>query len=286
MILRSIFLFMLFAFSLCACQNKDKTVTAEKISNSTNKVLLSSEINWEQLNPARGDQSPQAGTIWGNRNGTEATGFLAKFADGFSSPPHIHNVSYRAVVIKGLVHNADAAAPNMWMPVASFWTQPAGQAHITSAKGLENIALVEIDHGPYLVKPIADTFDNGERPINVDASNIVWLSHEKTTWIAQKCAAEISFLWEHKNDTKMQGVFIKLPIGFKGQIESNGSVFHAVVVEGLLAYQLPQNQEIKSLDAASYFGSSENAVHSIVNTSKNDVIIYCKTNGTLKISEA
>ena len=61
--------------------------------------------------------------------------------DGFSSPPHIHNVTYRAMVIKGLVHNDDPEAENMWMPPGSFWTQPAGEAHITSAKGEENILM-------------------------------------------------------------------------------------------------------------------------------------------------
>ena len=60
------------------------------------EVVLTSEIEWEQLNPARGDKSPQAGTLWGDRKGTVPTGFLAKFVDGFSSPPHIHNATYRA----------------------------------------------------------------------------------------------------------------------------------------------------------------------------------------------
>ena len=96
----------------------------EQIEDPTNKVLLSSEIKWEKLNPARGDQSPQAGTIWGDRKGEVATGFLAKFVDGFSSPPHIHNATYRAVVIKGSIHNDDPAAANMWMKPGSFWTQP------------------------------------------------------------------------------------------------------------------------------------------------------------------
>ena len=36
------------------------------------------------------------------------------------------------------------------MPAGSFWTQPAGEVHITSARGQETIAYVEIDEGPYL----------------------------------------------------------------------------------------------------------------------------------------
>lgn len=188
---------MIIGVLITSCGNPEIEFNVEKsvkIENPTNKVLLSSEIVWEKLNPARGDQSPQAGTIWGDRKGTVATGFLAKFVDGFSSPPHIHNVTYRAVVIKGLVHNDDPNAENMWMKPGSFWTQPVGESHITSARGEENIALVEIDKGPYLVKPISDAFDNGERPVNIDISNIVWLDNNKSNWIAEKNKAEISFL--------------------------------------------------------------------------------------------
>ncbi len=259
--------------------DKTEEIT-EKIENLTNKVKLSSEIVWEKLNPTRGDQSPQAGTVWGDRKGTEATGFLAKFVDGFSSPPHIHNVTYRAVVIKGLVHNDDAEAENMWMPSGSFWIQPVGEAHITSAKGEENIALVEIDHGPYLVKPITEAFDNGERPINIDVSNIVWLNRAKTNWIDSDSKAEISFLWE-KNNSK--GLFVKLPKGFKGIIKTDGTVVRSVIIKGELNYTLPQNKEIKVLDAGSYFSSTGKAIHTILNTTEKEVVIYIRTNGYIKI---
>lgn len=266
-----------------AC-NDNEEITSEKnnieqIENPTNRVLLSSEIVFEKLNPARGDQSPEAGTIWGDRKGSEATGFLAKFVDGFSSPPHIHNVTYRAVVIKGLVHNDDPAAANMWMKPGSFWTQPQGEAHITSAQGIENIALVEIDNGPYLVHSADEAVDNSERPINIDASNVVWLDNKKSNWIDSESKAEISFLWESK---KSKGVFIRLPKGFSGQISTDGSVVHSVVIQGDLKYVLPQNQETKNLDAGSYFGSTDKAIHTISNA-RNEVVLYIRTNGTIKI---
>ena len=116
---------------LNACSNRDSEAvitSSEVIENPTNTVRISAEIEWEKLNPARGDQSPQAGTIWGDRKGMVATGFLAKFVDGFSSPPHIHNVTYRAVVIKGLVHNDAPEAENMWMKPGSIWPQPVGES--------------------------------------------------------------------------------------------------------------------------------------------------------------
>ena len=151
------------------------TFSISTAAGPTNEVILASEVDWEQLNPARGDKSPKAATLWGDRRGPVPTGFLAKFVDGFSSPPHIHNITYRAVVISGAIHNDDPAAAKMWMSPGSFWTQPKGEIHITAAKGSNTIALVEIDKGPYLVLPKEQAFDSGERPINLDASNIVWV---------------------------------------------------------------------------------------------------------------
>lgn len=210
MIKTIMYLFLMFGL-FSACSNPTPEIResiSEKIIDPTNKVVLSSEIIWEKLNPARGDKSPQAGTIWGDRKGAVATGFLAKFVDGFSSPPHIHNVTYRAVVIKGSVHNDDPKAENMWMKPGSFWTQPVGESHITSAKGEENIALVEIDKGPYLVKPISEAYDSGERPINIDVSNLVWLNNKKSNWVDPDSKAEISFLLDSKDANGLQSLFL------------------------------------------------------------------------------
>lgn len=270
---------IILAVLLISCEIKNQS-RAEDFGTSTNKVILSSEIVWEKLNPARGDKSPQAGTIWGDRKDTLATGFLAKFVDGFSSPPHIHNVTYRAVVIKGEIHNDDPKATNMWMKPGSFWTQPKEETHITSAKGKENIALVEIGSGPYLVKPVNEAFDNGERPVNIDVSNILWLDQNKTTWIDSREMVKISFLWE--SDTNM-GLFVKLPKGYIGRIESNGTVLHSVIIKGELNYVLPQTRETKVLDAGSYFGSTDEAIHDLSNSGSDEVLIYVRTNGEFLI---
>ncbi|WP_299898956.1 DUF4437 domain-containing protein [uncultured Aquimarina sp.] len=255
----------------------------KNITKHTNKVLLSSEIVWEKLNPARGDKSPQAGTIWGDRKEEVPTGFLAKFVDGFSSPPHIHNATYKAVVIKGSIHNDDPKAENMWMKPGSFWTQPKGEAHITSAKGTENIALVEIDKGPYLVKPIEEAFESGERPVNIDITNIVWLDHHQSDWISSSSNAKISFLWDRKSEDHMRGIFIKLPENFNGQIESNGSVLHSVLIKGELNYVMPGSNETKVLDTGSYFGSTDKAIHTVNNKNNQEALLYIKTNGSIKV---
>lgn len=285
MIIRTTYLLLIIGLlSSCGSSKQEfKNEASLKIKNPTNKILLSSEIVWEKLNPARGDQSPQPGTIWGDRKGMVATGFLAKFVDGFSSPPHIHNVTYRAVVIKGLVHNDDPNAENMWMKPGSFWTQPIGESHITSAKGEENIALVEIDNGPYLVKPINEAFDSGERPINIDASNVIWLNKDQTNWVDSKSKAEISFLLQSNENNGLKSLFVKLPKKYKGEIESNGTVLHSVVIKGELNYTMPQNKEIKILNAGSYFGSTDRTIHTIKNILENDIILYVRTNGEIKV---
>ncbi len=249
------------------------------VADRTNTVTLASEVNWEPLNPARGDNSPKAGTLWGDRKAAVPTGFLAEFKDGFSSPPHIHNATYRAVVISGLIHNDDPDAARMWMPAGSFWTQPLGEAHITAAKGSKNIALVEIDKGPYLVHPTEQAFDNGERPINVDVANIVWVDMPAVSGHTEK--PQIAYLWGDLSEGQSHGIFIKLPAGFTGSIESEGSTFHAVIVKGQTSYQ---HSEAKTLTPGSYFGSEGEAVHRLSAGDAEETVIYVRTNGEVNVS--
>ncbi|NNK79869.1 MAG: DUF4437 domain-containing protein [Flavobacteriales bacterium] len=251
--------------------NTDAAV--EPSSAPTNKVLLLSEVDWQQLNPARGDASPLAGTLWGDRNREVPTGFLARFQKGFSSPPHIHNITYRAVVIEGLIHNDDPAAADMWMPPGSFWTQPAGESHITSANGESNMALVEIDHGPYLVQPIEQASDNGERPINIDASNVVWVNPAE----GNNKGVKVAYLWDDAKTTGDRGLFIELPSGFSGELMSDGETFRGVVIQGSPEYTIPGESESQTLEPGSYFSSTAESVHPI-NTSSESVI-YVRTNG-------
>ncbi|MEG9862931.1 MAG: DUF4437 domain-containing protein [Parvularculales bacterium] len=246
-------------------------------SDPSKELVLQPEIKWSPLNPARGDKSPQAGQLWGDRTNQGPSGFLVKFADGFSSPPHIHNVTYRGVVISGLVHNDDPKAENMWLPSGSFWTQPAGEAHITAAQGEHNIAYIEIEDGPYLVQPESEAFDNGERPVNVDQSNLVWLNASDVTWIDQADGVKMAFLWGVPTDQTLNGSFIKFPANFSGKIENNGSDFRAIIVKGQAGYKG------SSLNAGSYFGAVKPETHEI--SSVEETVIYVRTNGTFRISK-
>ena len=153
---------IVFASILYVCASTQVT------SELTSKVVLTSEIKWTPLNPVRGDKGPMAGTLWGDRTGSGPSGFLVKFVDGFSSPPHLHNITYRGVVISGLIHNDDPNAEKTWMPAGSYWTQAAGEVHITSAKGSSNIAYIEIEKRPYLVLPTNEAFKSSDKSINVE----------------------------------------------------------------------------------------------------------------------
>jgi len=260
-----------------------QTASAQKAppptAESTSEIILTSEVKWEHLNPARGDKSPQAGTLWGDRKSTVPTGFLAKFVDGFSSPPHIHNATYRAVVILGHIHNDDPNASQMWMPAGSFWTQPKGEVHITAAKGVTNMALVEIDKGPYLVLAPEEAFDSGEKPINVAPSNIVWVDPPGMPTSAN--GPKLAYLWGTLQDGQSNGTFIKLPAGFTGKIHSHGATFRAVVIKGQPQYL---GADIKTLEPGSYFGSKGESEHQISSKAEEESIIYVGTDGKYEIT--
>lgn len=244
-----------------------------------NRVVSVDEIQWSPLNPARGDASPRAGTLWGDRDQAIPTGFLAHFADGFSSPPHIHNVTYRAVVISGTIHNDDPEAEPMWMPAGSFWTQPAGESHITAARGERNIALVEIDHGPYRVMPTDQAFDEGERPINVDASNLVWLPLPVAG--DPGAQARIAYLWGQLEPSRSRGVFLEIPAGFTGSIETSAPTLHAVVIHGALDYGPRAG---KTLEPGSYFGSNGEFHHRIRALPASRTVLYLRTDDDFRIA--
>ncbi len=261
---------------------------SKSMDEQTTRVVLASDVKWGALNPARRDKGPKAATLWGDRSGAGPSGFLVKFVDGFSSPPHIHNVSYRGVVISGLIHNDDPEAADMWLPAGSFWTQPKGEAHITAAKGSHNLAYIEIEQGPYLVLPKEEAFDSGERPVNIDESNMVWLDASNITWINQPgipVAAnkvKLAFLWGKPQGDQLNGTLVKLPAGLTANINSQGSTFHAVVIQGQAQYRVSET-EMKTLEPGSHFSSQGESVHQVSTASAEESIIYVRSAGKFDI---
>lgn len=264
-------------------QNQEIDITTIE---PTYKIVLASEVEWTHLNPKRGDLAPKAGTLWGNRNGNEPTGFLLKPNDGFKSPPHIHNVSYRGIVINGLFHNDDPSAADLWMSQCSFWTQPKGEIHITAAEGSNSLAYVEIEEGPYLVNSEEEHFDSGERPINIEKSNIVWMATEDLNWkrdLKFTNDSRIAFLWGKPISGELNGTFLSLPPQFEGKLVTQDSEFRAVVIKGNLQYNEPSKEIVTNLTPGSLFSSEKKSYHTLSNTSDDDVVVYVRSYGLYQI---
>ena len=248
-------------------------------------LVLTSEVQCDQLDPARGDESPQAGTLWGNRSGVVPTGFLFKPVDGFESPPHIYNVTYRGVVIRGLVHNDDPDAEPMYMPAQSFWTQPKGSVHITAATGTDTLAYIEIDQGPYLVMPADEKFLVPEQPVNVHEANLVSIgnSPDVPASVEPTEQVEISYLWENRGLSQLSGSLIKVPAGRSLSLSSRGSIFRAVVIQGEPHYRARGQGAGVPLTPGSYFTSNQpGAPHELV-ANGAEAILYVRASGGVQL---
>ena len=253
------------------------------------EVIRSSEIPWGALNPARGDKGPRAADLWGDRTGTGSTGLLVRFAEGFSSPPHIHNVTYRGVVIEGLIHNDDPGAEPSWMPAGSYWTQPAGEVHITAAKGNGRLAYIEIQQGPYLVLPAEEAEDNGERAVNLHASNVVWLDASSAARIAQPSgdrASEgprVSYLWGDPQGAGPSAALVELPAGTSCTLESEGDSLRVVVVKGAPRFIRHGDEGGVALDPGSYVGSQGRGTNHVSLSTDETCLLYVRSEGAMGI---
>ncbi len=170
--------------------------------------------------------------------------------------------SYRGMVIKGLIHNDDPNAEAMWMPTGSFWTQPSGDAHITEARGTDTLAYIEIEDGPYLVRHVEQAFQSEGRPMNLDASNVVWLNASDVAANAPIDApsaadgSKIAFLWGNPQDDGPSGILVKLQPRSACVMRSRGSTVRAVVIQGSPAYQATGGSSFTVLGPGCYIGAN------------------------------
>lgn len=281
---RTIFLVASALFGgLAACETMTAPIYSEAQLASI-QVVTPDQVNYQPLNPARGDASPQAGTLWGDIREDVPSGVLLRFAEGFSSPPHIHNITYRAVVISGEIHNDDPEAENMWMGPGTFWTQPAGEIHITSARpGLGGTAFLEILEGPYLVQPGEMAFDTGEQPLNLVNSNLVWMSSEELTWIATRgnfqYGPEAALLWGDLTPGRLSGSFVKLPQGYSGRLSTQDGDLRAIVIQGDLTHSIQGHSNAIELGPGGFLESQEGIGHSLSCNAGEDCLVYVRTTG-------
>lgn len=251
---------------------------------STSSVVSSEELQWGYLNPLRGDKSPAATDLWGDRTKNQATGMLVKFKEGFSSPPHIHNITYRGIVIEGLLHNDTPSTEHMWLPSLSFWTQPAGHNHITAANSKANLIYLEIDSGPYLVKPPEAEFETNEKPINVHASNLVWLD-ESSSALLKGDGVEIAHLWQKSDlpdtNNKLKGYLVKFAKGKEGHIFTTAKDFKSVIIKGKADYDSKNTDTRVVLEPGSFFSSKGPFSHNI--NANEETVLYIRANDTVSI---
>ncbi|MEM7676575.1 MAG: DUF4437 domain-containing protein, partial [Myxococcota bacterium] len=195
---------------------------------------------------------------------------LLRPVDGFRSPPHIHNVSYRAVVIRGLIHNDAPEAKDRWMAQGAYWTQAKGAVHITAAQGPETLAYIEIDEGPYLVWPVDRAFEADQKSRNIDAKDIAWTSTKKDV--------EVAALWGDSTNGGIHGSFFRIPPGFQGTLQNIGSSFRGVLVAG--AFNLGEI----SLKPGAYFDAFEPTAQRISCEGKEACIVYTRTKGAFDVN--
>ncbi len=137
------------------------------------------------------------------------------------------------------------------------------------------------------MRPPSQAFDSGERPINVDKSNIVWVDQLERQSSAKgaKRRAKIAFLWSSPQDNYLNGNFVKLPKGFEGELLSLGEALNAVVIKGQPSYKTPQLREPHVLQPGSYFGSrGKTATHLISCKFQDECVLYVRMKGRFKLT--
>ncbi|MGB0452988.1 MAG: DUF4437 domain-containing protein [Bacteriovoracaceae bacterium] len=122
---------------------------------------------------------------------------------------------------------------------------------------------VEIYYGPYLVKPVKKKFDNGERPYNIHASNIIW--NDQGDY-------KVVDLWQNKQGN-VSGRLLK----FDKTIQADLKDARIVVIKGKL--------EVKEqiLKPGSLVSLKQRSNIKVTCASK-DCIFYLKTDQDFKLS--
>lgn len=260
----------------CARSGESGATEPQGALEASYSLVLSTEVEWEQLNPARGDKSPSAGTLWGSRTGAGPSGFLLRPVDGFRSPPHFHVATYRGMVIAGGIHNDEPEADDVFLPPGSFWTQPGGGVHITAAEGT-SLAYIEVEDA-FGVRPPDEAPAGVEQPSAVPASEIRWSLLEDTAG----AGISTSLLWGKLNDESPSGMLIKLAPGAEAEIRSSGQA-HAVLITGGLSVQQPKATGPHLLEPGSYFGAQGAATQEVSCVSDGDCTIYVRVQGELQV---
>jgi hypothetical protein len=156
--------------------------------------------------------------------------------------------------------------------------------HITAAKGSNSVAYIETDEAPYLVLSPNKAFDSGSRPIDVHESNIVWTDLPGAP--ASEIAPRVAFLWGDPQDGQPHGTLLKLPVGFHGELRSDGASIRAVVIQGQTGHQLLGGANACKLEPGSYFSSSGDTAHRVWCEGVKECVLYTRTDGPINVASA
>ncbi|EKO3803680.1 DUF4437 domain-containing protein [Vibrio harveyi] len=77
---------------------------------------------------------------------------------------------------------------------------------------------------------------------------------------------------------------IKLPVGFKGSIETTATEFRAVVISSSIEYTSDDIKKAQRLASGSYVESVDDFSHEITNNSDSEAIIYIRTNSPYQVN--
>lgn len=156
---------------------------------------------------------------------------------------------------------------------------PISWVYAAKIPGEDNLGFTP-PSGSFWTKPAGEAFDHGERPVNLDASNLVWLDARTTPWIdlTDGPSPQVSFLWGDPQDDHPAGALLKLPAGFTGELRTDAAEFRAVVIQGTPALG------DQDLEPGSYFASADSASHALSATTTENTLLYIRTNGRFEIT--
>ena len=269
--------------SACSVPQTDsQSVSSEPSAEVTSKIVLVAQAEWQQLNPKRGDKSPRAATLWGDRDGPGPSGFLLKPVDGFSSPPHVHTAPYHGVVISGTIHNADPSANDLFLPPGSFWTQPEGGVHITACKG-DCLAYIEFEGG-YDVLPVEHAAGDPVTAVSMQPISIPWGDPPGTA--AFPTGPKVAELWGDPQGDQPGGSLLRLPAGKAWSIHSDSGTFHAVAIDGPAKHREVGKQHVTQFSPGTYFMAQAESEHQVSCGDEAACTLYVRSRGRLQISSA
>ncbi len=93
-------------------------------------MVTPDQVDYQPLNPARGDASPQAGTLWGDLDDGGLSASFVKLPAGHTSDLSVESDRLRAVIVDGaLIHSVAGLETQSELGAGGFFESDAGVPH-------------------------------------------------------------------------------------------------------------------------------------------------------------